>query len=115
MDGFMYFYTFNKFIRQYLPFIRGKVKKYLKNRDYLFNRLYTIIKDRRIEIENTPLDQPLRHDVLTSYITANTSRDINDVKQDDNVDLLRPMTDKDICMIILDAILGATDTVSKIF
>ncbi|CAB5191623.1 cytochrome P450 [Rhizophagus irregularis DAOM 181602=DAOM 197198] len=115
MDGFMYFYTFNKFIRQYLPFIRGKVKKYLKNRDYLFNRLYTIIKDRRIEIENTPLDQPLRHDVLTSYITANTSRDINDVKQDDNVDLLRPMTDKDICMIILDAILGATDTTANLF
>ncbi|EXX75970.1 hypothetical protein RirG_037320 [Rhizophagus irregularis DAOM 197198w] len=95
MEGLIYFYTFNKFIRNNFPFIRGKVKKLLKNKDYLFDRLYNIVKERRIEIENTPLDQPLRHDMLTSYITANTPRDINVLKQAD-ADLLRPMTDKEI-------------------
>jgi C4-dicarboxylate-specific signal transduction histidine kinase len=53
------------------------VERSLKNRDYLFDKLHKIIKERRIEIENTPLDQPLRHDKST----ANTSRDINTVKR----------------------------------
>jgi hypothetical protein len=112
IEGVLYFFAFNKFTRHNLPFIRGKVKKLLKNKDYLFDRLYTIIKERRIEIENTPLDQPLGHDMLTSYITTNTSRDINVVRHAD-ADLLRPMTDKEIFGNILDSILGGTDTVSK--
>jgi hypothetical protein len=78
----------------------------------LFGKIYNIIKERRIEIGNTPLDQPLHHDMLTSYLTANTSRDINVVKRADT-DLLRPMTDKEIFGNILDAMRGGTDTVSK--
>jgi hypothetical protein len=74
IEGFMYFIVFNKFIRHYVPFIRGKCQSLLKNRDYVFYRIYNIIKERRIEIENTSLDQPLRHDMLTSFITANTPR-----------------------------------------
>jgi hypothetical protein len=112
MEGILTFFAFNKFTRRNLPFFREKVKKLLKNKDYLFDRLYSIIKERRIEIENTPLDQPLRHDMLTTYITANTSRDINVVKHAD-ADLLRPMTDKEIFGNILDSMLGGTDTVSK--
>src|SRR5437764_1458710 len=81
ISGFMYFFLFNKVIRHYVPFISAKVHSLLKNRDYCFGRIYHIIKERRIEIENTPLDQPLRHDMLTSFITANTPRDINSVKQ----------------------------------
>jgi cytochrome P450 len=114
IEGIIYFFAFNKFIRNNIPFIRGKVKKLLKNKDYLFSKLYTIVKERRIEIENSPLDQPLRHDMLTSFITANTTRDINVVKHADS-DLLRPMTDKEIFGNILDTMLGGTDTVCKKF
>ncbi|GBC12270.2 cytochrome P450 [Rhizophagus irregularis DAOM 181602=DAOM 197198] len=60
LPGIFYFFAFNKFSRNYIPFIRGKAKKLLKNKDYLFDKLYTIVKERRIEIEYTPLDQPLR-------------------------------------------------------
>ncbi|GBB89370.1 hypothetical protein RclHR1_16020001 [Rhizophagus clarus] len=112
MEGLFYFYAFGKFIRDNFPFIRGKVKKLLKNKDYLFDKLYTLIKEKRIEIENTPLDQPLRHDMLTTYITANTPRDINTVKNAD-ADLLRPMTDKEIFGNIIDAMLGGTDTTAN--
>ena len=86
----------------------------LKNRDYFFYRLYNIIKKRRIEIENTPLDQPLHQDMLTSCMTANTLRDINAVKHTDS-DLLRPMTDQENFGIILDAILGGLNSVSKLY
>ncbi|PKK62958.1 cytochrome P450 [Rhizophagus irregularis] len=79
----------------------------------LMSKLYTIVKERRIEIENTPLDQPLRHDMLTSFITANTPRDINVVKHADS-DLLRPMTDKEIFGNILDTMLGGTDTTANL-
>jgi cytochrome P450 len=113
-SGILYFFLFNKFIRHYAPFIRGKVDSLLKNKEYFFGRMYKIIKERRAEIENTPLDQPLRHDMLTSFITANTPRDINSTKHTD-ADSLRPMTDKEIFGNIFDAMRGGTDTVSKIF
>jgi hypothetical protein len=110
--GFMPFLTLSKFIRHYVPFVRGKMNKLMENRDYLLDSLYKIIKQRRIEIENTPLDQPLRHDMLTSFITANTPRDIN-VEKHVDADLLRPMTDKEICGNLLDAMIAGTDSVSK--
>src|ERR1043166_6995255 len=114
VSGIMYFAIFNKFMRHYVPFIRGKIIRLLKNRDYLFYRIINIIKERRIEIENTPLDRPLSHDMLTSLLTANTSRDINAVKHAD-ADLLRPMTDGEIFANIFDAMRAGSDTVSKLF
>jgi cytochrome P450 len=114
IGGISYFIIFNNFMRHYVPFVRGKGKKLLKNRDYLFDRLYDIIRKKRIEIENTPLDQPFRQDMLTSCITANTPRDINAVKHTD-AGLLRPMTDDEIFSNTLDVMLGGTDTVNFIF
>ncbi|GBC04534.1 hypothetical protein RclHR1_05720007 [Rhizophagus clarus] len=116
LRGSFYFYFFNKFMRHYAPFVRGKVKSLLKNRDYLFGKIYNIIRERRIEIENTPLNHPLRYDMLTSFITANTSRDINVVRNDNtNADLLKPMTDREIFGNILDAMSGGTDTTANLF
>jgi hypothetical protein len=112
-NGVLYFLILNKFIRHYIPFIRGKTNSLLKNKEYFFGELYNIIKERRTEIENTPLDQPLRHDMLTSHLTANTLRDINSTKHSD-ADLSRPMTDKEIFGNISDAVRGGTDTVNKI-
>ncbi|GBB96544.1 hypothetical protein RclHR1_02780007 [Rhizophagus clarus] len=113
VEGIIYFFIFNKFVRQNFPFIREKVKKLLKNRDYLVDKLYTVVKERRTEIENTPLDQPLRHDMLTIFITANTPRDINIVKNTDD-DLSKPMTDKEIFRNILDAMIAGTDTTANL-
>ena len=109
--GLIYFFMFNKFIRHYVPFIRGQIKNLLKNRDYLFDKIYNIIKERRIEIENTTLDQPLRYDMLTSYLTANTPRDINVTKHADD-DLLKPMSDSEVFDNIFDSLLGG-GTVSR--
>jgi len=110
--GIVSFMICNKFVRHYIPYIRKHFNILLKNKDYFFDRIHNIIKVRRIEIENTPLDRPLRHDMLTSFMTANTPRDINAVKHADS-DLLRPMTDKEIFGNILDTMRGGTDTVSK--
>ncbi|CAB5195392.1 unnamed protein product [Rhizophagus irregularis] len=114
--GAIYFFYFNKFMRHYVPFIRGKAISLLKNRDYLYEKVYKIIKKRRVEIENTPCEQLLRNDMLTSNIIANTPRDIEIVRHGDvDADLLRPMTDKEILGNILDAVGGGTHSVSNLF
>src|SRR5204862_44631 len=51
IKGFIYIFTFSKFVRNYFPFVRGEWNKIIKNRDYLFDRVHAIIKDRRTEIE----------------------------------------------------------------
>ncbi|GBC03960.1 hypothetical protein RclHR1_05420004 [Rhizophagus clarus] len=114
IGGLMIFFVFNKFIRRYVPFFRDYVKKLFKNRDYLFDKVINIIKKRRIEIDNTPLDQPLRHDMLTSHITMNTSRHPNAVRHVD-ADFLKPMTDREIVGNMLDSMLGGTDTTANLF
>ena len=116
--GMLTFFALNKFIRHYVPFVRGKVNALLKNRDFLFERLYNIIKQRRIEIENTQPEKSLCHDMLTSFITANTPRDINvrkprGLEKHTDASLLRPMTDKEIRGNLLDVIIAGTDTVSN--
>ncbi|CAG8782776.1 13382_t:CDS:2, partial [Dentiscutata erythropus] len=110
MGGVGYFFVFNKFIRNNFPFLREKVKSLLKNKEKLFDKIRKIIKERRIEIENTPLDQPLRHDMLTSHLTANTPRDINIIKHTDDADMLRPMNDKEIFGNTFEAFIAGTDT-----
>ncbi|CAG8676559.1 17675_t:CDS:1, partial [Racocetra fulgida] len=110
MRGIAYFFVFNKFIRNNFPFIREKIKSLLKNKEKFFGKIRKIISDRRIEIENTPLDQPLRHDLLTSHITANTPRDINVIKHSDDVDMSKPLNDKVIFGNIFESIIAGTDT-----
>ncbi|CAH1759696.1 5339_t:CDS:2 [Entrophospora sp. SA101] len=96
----------------YIP--RSKVKKTLDNRDYLYGKLIGIIRERRKEIEeaiNENKNTELRHDILTSFITANTPYDINSSRHVDP-ELSRPMTDDEIRADMLDIFLGGTDTVS---
>ncbi|CAG8636749.1 12752_t:CDS:2 [Funneliformis caledonium] len=114
IGGLIYLTIFNNFMLHYVPIIRGKWKGFMKNKKYLFDKLHKVIKERKIEIENTPLDQPLRHDMMTSYITANTPRDINTVKRV-GADILRPATDNEIRGMILDSMLGGTETVANLF
>ena len=111
LGGASHYMIFNKFMRHYVPFVRGKGKNLMKNKDYLFDRIYKIVKERRIEIENTPLDQPLRQDMLTSCMAANTSRDVNPVKHAD----ANLLTDEEDFGNILDVMLGGADTINNIF
>jgi cytochrome P450 len=112
--GNAFFITTPAIIRRYLPYFRQHQNKLFKNRDYLFSKLDQMIKARRKEIEETPLDVPLRHDMLTSFITANTPRDINNTRKVEE-EFLRPMTDEEIRGNMRDAIAAGTDTVLKLF
>ncbi|CAG8581033.1 7792_t:CDS:2, partial [Racocetra persica] len=94
LAGFTYFLYVGPILRHYSPFIRPKVISLLKNRDYLFETLNMIIKKRRKEIDETPIDKELGHDMLTSLIIANTERNKNRISTDDGT--FRPMTDVEI-------------------
>jgi hypothetical protein len=106
-----YFIVIPPWIRNYFPFLSNITKEYLKNRDWLYSYIDEIIRQRRKEIEFTPRSQALRGDILTSMITANTDRDITEVKYDNEHMLTRPMTDEEIRAILWEAFVGGIDTV----
>ncbi|CAG8694861.1 5069_t:CDS:2, partial [Racocetra persica] len=110
--SFPYFMYLGSILRHYAPFIRSKVKAIVKNRDYLFETLDMMIKKRRKEIEETPIDAELRQDMLTSLIIANTERNKNRMSTGD---ITRPMTDVEIRGNLLDAFLGGVDTTANSF
>ncbi|GBC17953.2 cytochrome P450 [Rhizophagus irregularis DAOM 181602=DAOM 197198] len=111
--GFIMFVYVSPFLRHYIPFFKSKADDLLLNLRFINKRLDEIIKRRRQAIENTPLDKPLSNDMLTSVITANTTRDVNHVKTVGGEALNRPMTDSEIRGIILDGFFGGTDTTAN--
>ncbi|PKY38466.1 cytochrome P450 [Rhizophagus irregularis] len=111
--GFIMFVYVPPFLRHYIPFFKSKANDLLLNLRFINKRLDEIIKRRRQAIENTPLDKPLSNDMLTSVITANTTRDVNHVKTVGGEALNRPMTDSEIRGIILDGFFGGTDTTAN--
>ncbi|GES74984.1 cytochrome P450 [Rhizophagus clarus] len=86
-----------------------KVDDLLQNVGFINKRLDEIIKNRRKEIENIPLEKSLPNDMLTSLITANTTLDVNYTTTVGGEALNRPMSDTEICGIIFDGFLGGTD------
>ncbi|CAG8457314.1 12239_t:CDS:2 [Cetraspora pellucida] len=113
LTGFTYFMYLGPIVRHYWPFTRSKVRSFLKNRDYLFETLDMIIKKRRKEIDETPIDKELEHDMLTSLIIANTERNKNRISTGDGI--TRPMTDVEIRGNLFDAFLGGVDTTANSF
>ncbi|PKC00252.1 cytochrome P450 [Rhizophagus irregularis] len=107
------FVNVSSFLRHYVPFFKNKADDLLQNVRFINKRLDEIIKRRRQTIENTPLNEPLTNDMLTSLITANTSRDVNHTKTVGGEALNRPMTDTEIRGIIFDGFLGGTDTTAN--
>ncbi|GES74966.1 cytochrome P450 [Rhizophagus clarus] len=101
------------FIRHYVPFVKSKANDLIQNVRSIYDRIDTIVKRRREEIKNTPLDKPLPHDMLTSVITANTPRDINYTKTVGGEALERPLNDIEIRHIMFDAFIGGTDTTAN--
>ncbi|CAI2170881.1 3493_t:CDS:2 [Funneliformis geosporum] len=100
-------------LRHYAPHLNRVSNALLKNIEFIYQRLDVIIKRRRQEIENTSLDKPLPHDMLTSVITANTPRDINQIKTVEGESMGRPMNDTEIRGIMFDGFLGGTDTTAN--
>ncbi|GBC01064.1 hypothetical protein RclHR1_04050007 [Rhizophagus clarus] len=111
--GFIMFLYVPPFFRHYVPFFKTKADDLIQNVRFINNRLVEIVKKRRNEIENTPLDKSLPNDMLTSIITANTPRDFNYTKTVGGEAMDRPMTDSEICGIIFDGFLGGTDTTAN--
>ena len=109
--GLLIFQFVPPFLRHYFPYFKNKSDDFIQNIKFINQRMDSIIKRRREEIENTPLDKPLPNDMLTSIITANTPRDINYNKIDDK-EVMRPMTDLEIRVIIFDGIITGNDIVS---
>ncbi|PKK61774.1 hypothetical protein RhiirC2_791312, partial [Rhizophagus irregularis] len=96
------FFVIPPFIRHYVPFFKNKADEVLKSMEFINQRLNAIIKSRREEIEKTPLDEPLPHDMLTSMIIKNTLRDDNYIQT--GVEAMRTMSDTEIRINILDGI-----------
>ncbi|EXX51654.1 C-22 sterol desaturase [Rhizophagus irregularis DAOM 197198w] len=111
--GLLMFQFVSPFLRHYFPYFKNKSDDYIQNIKFINQRMDTIIKRRRQEIENTPLDKPLPNDMLTSIITANTLRDVNYNKIDDK-EAMRPVTDLEIRGIIFDGIIAGTDTTANL-
>uniref|UniRef100_A0A1D1YTP5 Flavonoid 3'-monooxygenase n=1 Tax=Anthurium amnicola TaxID=1678845 RepID=A0A1D1YTP5_9ARAE len=112
MMGLGLFEFIPPFFRNYVPIFKGKADKVKKTAKFIFDRLDSIIKRRRQEIDNTPLDKPLPNDMLTSMITASTPRDINSAKTVGG-EVMKPMTDDQISVIMLDAFTAGTDTTAN--
>ncbi|GBB93515.1 hypothetical protein RclHR1_21860001 [Rhizophagus clarus] len=111
--GFIMFQLVSPFLRRYFPYFKNKSDDLIQNYNFINQRMDAIIKRRRQEIENTPLDKPLPNDMLTSIITANTPRGISYNKADDE-ELMRPMIDPEIRRMIFDGIIAGTDTTANL-
>ncbi|EXX73900.1 sterol 14-demethylase [Rhizophagus irregularis DAOM 197198w] len=82
-----------------------KANDVLQGMEFINQKLNAIIKSRRQEIEEKPLDEHLPHDMLTSMIIKNTLRDDNYIETGEAT---RPMTDTEIRVNILDGIFTGT-------
>src|SRR6185369_720989 len=71
LESLLFFSFFSPFTRHYVPMFKSKSDAYLNNRDYLYNKLDNIIKNRKIEIEEKP-ETRMNTDMLTSLITTET-------------------------------------------
>ncbi|CAG8658402.1 20226_t:CDS:2 [Cetraspora pellucida] len=116
-EGIMYFRLYSKYVRNYVPYIRGIVRRYLDNKEYLYGKLTEIIERRRREINDTPINEALRNDILTSFIIANTDRDTHKEKYIEKYKdvVMRPMKNEEICGNLIDAFIGGTDTTANLF
>ncbi|CAG8531931.1 17311_t:CDS:2 [Funneliformis caledonium] len=112
--GIYFFIIVPPWVRKYLPILGNTSKNHLKNRDWLFGFVDEIIKQRREEIECTPRSEPLRFDMLTSMITANTDRDICEIKMVDE-EHTQPMNDELIRGILWETFVGGIDTTANMF
>ncbi|KAF0496841.1 cytochrome P450 [Gigaspora margarita] len=104
-----FFFTTPKIIR-ILPGVRQYAQRLIKNRDLLYEYLKIIIQERRKEIEKTLDKDFLTSDLLTSFLTANTSLDISNVSDETHVE---HMSDEQICGNLIEVFAAGTDSVAN--
>ncbi|CAG8763413.1 11834_t:CDS:2, partial [Acaulospora morrowiae] len=98
------------FIRDF-PGVRWYVQKLKGHFFWLKDSIRNIVKERRKEIERTPEDQELTHDLLTMFLTINTPRDVTEKIADSLHD--QPMSDEEISGNFLEAVSAGIDTSSN--
>ncbi|CAG8605628.1 23495_t:CDS:2, partial [Racocetra persica] len=104
-----FFFTTPKIIR-ILPGVRQYARSLINNRDLLYKYLTRIIQERRKEIEKTSDKESLTSDLLTLFLTANTSLDISNVSDEMHTE---PMTDEQICGNFIEVFAAGTDSVAN--
>ncbi len=102
---------FPAFIRHTI--LKKRNKEMYEKRNKTIKLLMKVIDYRRNEIEQTPVHEELRHDMLTSLITANTERDINKYQHNDE-EHAKPLTNDQINQILLESISGGIDTTANL-
>ncbi|RHZ44556.1 hypothetical protein Glove_718g45 [Diversispora epigaea] len=108
--GVQYFFVLPRIVRN-LPGIKGYTQ-YLKDKiSWLRNNVDNIIKSKREEISKTPIDQELKSDMLTMFLTVNTERDITERIADDLHD--KPMSDKVVQENFIEVLSAGVDTSSN--
>ncbi|CAG8517575.1 1218_t:CDS:2 [Acaulospora morrowiae] len=113
IDSLNFWYFWSPFTVNYIPGFSYMHKKYKDNIKWLYDRIYKLIYARRAEIKKISEDVPLRPDILTLFITANTERELEKVKGVTNRETLRPMTDDEICYNIFDITEAGIDTAAN--
>ncbi|CAG8538010.1 14029_t:CDS:2, partial [Acaulospora morrowiae] len=116
MTAILWFRSIPKFLRD-LPGINLFTKKLKEQVNLLRTNTINIVKTRREEIEGTPEDAPLTRDLLTMFLTVNTTRDITKGIADDIND--RPMSDEEIAPVFMEifvaALISTSDAMCHIF
>ncbi|RHZ44560.1 hypothetical protein Glove_718g49 [Diversispora epigaea] len=106
----LYFFIVPRIVRN-LPGIK-RYTQYIKDRvSWLRNNVDNIIKSKREEISKTPIDQKLKSDMLTMFLTVNTERDITERIADDLHD--KPMSDKVVQENFMEVLSAGIDTSSN--
>jgi hypothetical protein len=103
--GYTIFFIVPAFLRHHVPIFKNIADDILQNMEIVERRLNAIVKRRRYEIENTPLNEPLPHDMLTSMVIKNTFRDVNYIQTDE---ANRIMTDAEIRVNLYEGIFSGT-------
>ncbi|RHZ59368.1 hypothetical protein Glove_364g23 [Diversispora epigaea] len=106
----IYFYSVPRIVRNF-PGISRYTQNIKDRINWLRNNIDNIIKSKREEISKTPIDQKLKPDMLTMFITVNTERDITERIADDHHE--EPMPDKAIEANFMEVMLGGIDTSSN--
>ncbi|CAG8493064.1 1463_t:CDS:2 [Acaulospora colombiana] len=111
LNAVMWFFMVPKFFRDF-PGIRLYTNKLKEQVKWLKNFVNEIVKERREEIARTPEDEELTRDLLTMFLTVNTSRDITKGIADDIND--RIMTDEEITHNFIEILGAGINTVSDL-
>jgi hypothetical protein len=105
MKGFTVYFIIPSFLRRHVPIFKNLADEIIKDLRFIEKKTTSIIRRRRREIENTPLNIPLSHDMLTSMIIKNTLRDVNYVEIGG---VNRTMTDSEITVNLREGIISGT-------